>query len=82
MESMKFFGILDFYPRKEEIKKKYESLTIEEVYSDSIIHSVEKIDAVDINSYNKIIPYLDVLEYNFKSKLKRLETPNAFIKIR
>lgn len=27
-----FYGLLDFYPRKEEIKKNYETLTIEEIY--------------------------------------------------
>lgn len=31
MENMKFYGLLDFYPRKEEIKNNYDMLTIDEI---------------------------------------------------
>lgn len=31
MENMKFYGLLDFYPRKEEIKNNYDLLTIDEI---------------------------------------------------
>lgn len=30
MENMEFYGLLDFYPRKEEIKDNYELLTVDE----------------------------------------------------
>ena len=31
MENMKFYGLLDFYPKKEEIKKNYDLLTVDEI---------------------------------------------------
>jgi len=33
MENMKFYGLLDFYPRKEEIKNRYDLLSIDEIYT-------------------------------------------------
>lgn len=30
MENMKFYGLLDFFPRKEEIKNNYDMLTLDE----------------------------------------------------
>lgn len=33
MGNMKFYGLLDFFPRKEEIKNSYDLLTIDEIYN-------------------------------------------------